>query len=213
MLLIAAAVTAEIEALIGGPGFVRLGENCWRHRNKPVLVVAIGIGLVDFSAGLEAVLKDHAIDRVILTGSCGVYPGVVGQWSVGSLVAPREVILADSLAPSGKTYFPAPLPQYCRLDEELAACLLPSADGRALTLAAITTDDDIAWALEQHYQAHFEQMELFALARVCELHRLPAAALLGVTNRVGAAAHQQWRSTAAAVAERCCEHLRKVFQL
>ncbi len=212
-LAIVAAVTAELEPLLQGAAFAGWGKGYWRHRQKPVLAAAVGVGLVDFAAGLEALLARHAVRGVVLTGSCGVYPAAARHWPPGSLVAPLEAVWADVQAMSGRGYFPGQLLQRGRLDRKLTAFLQPECGGRALTLATITAEDTAAAELEAFYQAQFEQMELFALVRVCARRHLPAAALLGVTNRVGGESHRQWREYAAPLAVRCGELLKIRLEL
>jgi nucleoside phosphorylase len=204
MLLIAAAVEAELEPLVKGYDFEAFrGPGLYHHRRRPVLAAAVGIGLVDFSAGLSPLLNQHGISRALLTGSCGVYPGFRERWPIGSLVRPDRVTLGDPAEACRQAYFPAPLERECRFEEEPDFGPEPEFGGHCLTLAAITSCDHAARRLEAFYQAAFEQMEAFAFARLCRSHGVPAAGLFAVVNEVGAQAHRQWRAQARAGAEQC----------
>jgi len=209
MLLIAAAVMAEIEPLVREYDFEPFREaGFYHHRRQPVLVAALGIGLVEFIAGLALLLKEYGVSRALLTGSCGVYPGSLSRWPPGCLVRPAGAILGDPAAAAGRAYFPAPLE--CRSDFTGGEALLPGDDdpaGNCLTLAAITSSQAAARRLEQFYRADFEQMEAFAFARLCRRSGIPAAALFAVVNEVGDNSHRQWLAGARAGAEKCAARL------
>ncbi|MCK5680540.1 hypothetical protein KAI46_06995, partial [bacterium] len=89
MQLICSAVIEELEPLLKSSIFNQVEPALFVHQNKPIVIAALGIGLVDFAAGFQNVLGDYpAIDKALLTGTCGVYPGALQKWPIGSLVSP-----------------------------------------------------------------------------------------------------------------------------
>ena len=214
MLLITAAVMAELEPLVREYDFEAFrGPGFYHHRRRPVLVAAVGIGLVDFSAGLALLLKEHGVSRALLTGSCGVYPGARQRWPLGTLARPARVMLGDPAAATGQAYFPAPMDCRCDLERGDPFPFDAEAEGDCLTLAAITSSNAAARRLEKFYRADFEQMEAFAFARLCRRLEIPAAALFAVVNEVGEQSHSQWLARSRAGAEKCAEVLGEKLDL
>ncbi|MEA3333562.1 MAG: hypothetical protein U9Q58_08190 [Pseudomonadota bacterium] len=196
MQLICSAVIEELEPLLQPSLFRQVGPALYTHRQKPVLVAALGVGLVDFACGFQALLGNYLVDEALLTGTCGVYPGAFRQWPIGSLVSPLKISLGDLAEVDQTGYFPAPIVQTCLLDENFSLGLAASIDLNCLTLTTITSNDQVAVRIEHHYQAHFEQMEAYAFARLCQLYKISGAVLFAVANRVGCDGHQQWRDNA-----------------
>src|SRR5262249_24414081 len=60
------------------------------------------------------------------------------------------------------------------------------------TTLAITTDDDLANLVGDTLSCEAEHLEAFAVAAACARAAVPFAALLGIANRVGASARQEW---------------------
>ena len=209
MHLICAAVIEELKPLIEAADFKKESESLFVHRQKPVLVAALGVGLVDFASGFQALLQNFKIDTALLTGTCGVYPDALSKWPIGVLVAPEKVSLGDLSEVEKSGYFPAPIITSCSFDEKLFSDLVPDVGGHCLTLATITADDQVASRIANHYQAHFEQMEAYAFARLCQINRVDGSALFAVANRVGCDSHVQWIANAqpgaAAAAKLVCE--------
>ncbi len=196
MQLICSAVIEELEPLLQSSIFNQVGPAFFVHRQKPVAVAALGVGLVDFACGFQALLGDYQVDEALLTGTCGVYPGVFQQWPVGSLVSPSKITLGDLSEVDQTGYFPAPVISTCLLNESFSRRLAPDSDTHCLTLTTITSDDRAAARIEQHYQAHFEQMEAYAFARLCQRQKISGALLFAVANQVGRDGHLQWLDNA-----------------
>jgi nucleoside phosphorylase len=196
MLLICAAVIEELQPLLVAGGFKQESENLFKHRNQSVLIAALGVGLLDFAGGFQAVLRDFKIDQALLTGTCGVYPEALAEFRLGTLVVPDKVSLGDLSEVEKSGYFPAPVAKSCTLEKELFSDQVPSSGGHCLTLATITAEDQVAMRIAGHYQAHFEHMEAYSFARICQLNRISGAALLAVVNQVGSEGHAQWRANA-----------------
>ena len=196
MLLVCSAVIEELEPLLQPSIFNQVAQALFVHRQKPVMVAALGVGLVDFTCGFQALLGNYQIDEALLTGTCGVYPGAFQQWPIGSLVSPLKISLGDLSEVDQTGYFPSPVISTSLLDENFLLRLAPGAEGHCLTLTTITSNDQVAARIEHHYQAHFEQMEAYAFARLCQRQKISGAVLFAVANQVGREGHQQWRAHA-----------------
>ncbi len=213
MQLICSAVIEELEPLLQASVFSQVAPAIYIHRQRPVLVAALGVGLVDFACGFQALLGNYQVDEALLTGTCGVYPGAFRQWPIGSLVSPLKISLGDLAEVDQTGYFPAPIVQTCFLDENHSLRSVSDVDMHCLTLATITSNDPVAVRIERHYQAHFEQMEAYAFARLCKRHKISGAVLFVVANRVGCDGHKQWRDNARQGACRCSTLLYEKFDL
>ena len=213
MQLICSAVIEELEPLLQSSIFNGVTPALFVHRQKPVVIAALGVGLVDFASGFQNLLSDYRIDEALLTGTCGVYPGAVQQWPIGSLVSPSKISLGDLSKVDQTGYFPAPVITTCLLNESLSRRLTPASDTHCLTLTTITSDDRAADRIEHHYQAHFEQMEAYAFARLCQRQKISGALLFAVANQVGRDGHQQWRDNARQGACLSAALLREEFDL
>ena len=197
MLLICAAVIEELQPLIVSGDFKQEGDNFFRHHDRSVMISALGVGMVDFASGLQAALCDFEINQALLTGTCGVYPEALVEFPLGTLVAPDKVSLGDLSEVEKSGYFPAPITKSCTIDKDFFGDQISCSGGHCLTLATITSEDRVAIRIAGHYQAHFEQMEAYTFARICQLNRVSAAALFAVVNQVGSEGHAQWRANAA----------------
>jgi nucleoside phosphorylase len=211
MLLICAAVIEELQPLLIAGDFKQAGENLFKHNDRPVLIAALGVGLVDFASGLQGVLCDFKIDKALLTGTCGVYPEALAESPLGTLVVPEKISLGDLSVVEKSGYFPAPVTQSCILDKELFCDLLPNLGGHCLTLATITADDQVAVKIAGYYRAEFEQMEAYAFARLCQINQVRGTALFAVVNQVGSQGHAQWRANAHAGAITAADLIRERF--
>ncbi len=196
MQLICTAVIEELEPLLQSATFKQEGKDLFIHHQKPVVLAALGVGLVDFTSGFQALLNRYQIEKALLTGTCGVYPEASRQWPIGSLVAPLKISLGDLSEVNKTGYFPAPITATCNLDKSFSRHLIPDLDTHCLTLATITSNDQTATRIENYYQSHFEQMEAYAFARSCQMQEISGAVLFAVANQVGRDGHQQWQTHA-----------------
>lgn len=62
---------------------------------------------------------------------------------------------------------------------------------RAMSTPAITLDSGLCVLLGKH--AELENLEVYGVALACGLHSVPWIATLGVSNSVGAGAHEAWK--------------------
>jgi len=203
----------ELQPLLADPAFQQESETLFRHRKKSLLAAACGVGLVDFAGSFQALLQNFKIDSALLTGTCGVYPEAEVSWPIGTLVVPEKVSLGDLSEVEKSGYLPAPVVSSCRLAENLFVDYKAKAGGHCLTLATITANDLTAGRIENYYKAHFEQMEAYAFARLCQLNRVRGSALFAVVNRVGSAGHKQWLANSRAGSAAAADLIRERFKL
>ncbi len=213
MQLICAAVIEELQPLLGSGTFKQESEKLFKHHSRPILIAALGVGLVDFASGFQTVLHNFEIDKALLTGTCGVYPEALVKYPLGTLVVPEKVSIGDLSEVERSGYFPPPVISSCNLDVELFLNLLPVSGGYCLTLATITADDQSAIRLANHYRVQFEQMEAYAFARICQLNRVTGTALFAVANQVGSVGHAQWRVNSGQCAVTVADLIRRRFTL
>ncbi len=213
MQLICSAVIEELEPLLQTSTFKQEGTALFSHRQKPVVAAALGVGLVDFVCGFQALLSKYQVDEALLTGTCGVYPAASRYWPIGSLVSPLKISLGALSEVDKIGYFPAPVISTCLLDESFSHRLLEGSDLHCLTLATITSDNQAAKRIENHYLAHLEQMEAYAFARLCQQQKISGAALFAVANQVGFDGHQQWRDNYREGACQCATFLQEKLHL
>jgi len=166
------------------------------------LTRAIGVGVVEASAGALEVLRELQPARVILVGTAGAYPRA--ELKIGSIVVARAaqlIVRADEYAPSA-------MPQRASGDASLADEIARSIGAPVVDAASplgITQTDLEARRIEG---AEVEQLECFALFRAAERLSVPAAAVLAVSNQVGANARAEWRQHRAAAESAAQEALR-----
>jgi nucleoside phosphorylase len=213
MQLICAAVIEELEPLLQSANFKQEATALFIHQQKPIVLAALGVGLVDFSSAFQVLLNRYQIEKALLTGTCGVYPEASRQWPIGTLVAPSKISLGDLSAVEKHGYFPAPIVTTCHLDENFSQYLMPDSGTHCLTLTTITSDDPTAARIESYYRSHFEQMEAYAFARICQLQEISGAVLFAVANQVGRDGHQQWLNHAQQGAHQSAINLREKLQL
>lgn len=163
---------------------------------------ALGVGPVRAAATTGRLLAEFAPSAVILVGSAGAYPA--GP-PVGSAVASARLGWADGASTQGLAYAPLAPPPVLADPSLLAACDVPHAS--VLTVPAITTDPALTAALASRDDGPWgvEHLEATAVALACAQVGVPFLALLGIANRVGPHAHEEWKQHRAA-AEAAARH-------
>ncbi len=151
---------------------------------------ALGVGPVRAAASMARLIVENAPDSVILVGSCGAY----GAVPVGAVRVASALGTGDAGAAVGRGYVPLP-PPVLAADPALAGAV-DAPGARVLTLAAITTDPAVAAVLGEDWD--LEHMEAYSAAHACAAAGVPFVAVLGVANRVGPGAHDEWRRHRAA---------------
>jgi nucleoside phosphorylase len=179
--LVAAAYPPEIEGLTQlVPAALARGR---------VVTRAVGIGLVESSAGAERALAETRPDRVILVGTAGFFAG--SGLSIGGVVVARRA----RLVVREPEYVPAVMPTQVNADADLASALAATLSAPLVTVASpvgVTCRDDEAARLGRD-GAEVEQLECFALLAAAARAGVPATAILAISNRVGASGAAEWR--------------------
>ncbi len=208
MILICAAIPGELRPLIDD-NFSQRDENFFQHRSKPLLLAALGIGSCSFLLGFVRIQSQFSLKQAVLTGTCGIYPGVtVDNSPAPTLFSPSSVRLADGLVIQGQGYFPDVMQQEFPLQADFWQ-RRHVLSGRCLSPAVITADDSLADQLGCRYQAMAEQMECFSFAAACQEFNIAGTALFAVSNMVGSSGHAQWLESHELVVEKSCQLIRE----
>jgi futalosine hydrolase len=161
----------------------------------------IGVGLVDAAIGAARVVASRKASGVVLLGTAGAYPG--SGLAIGDVVVAESIVLASPTGALVTDAMSAAIETDAGLVARFAAARVDAKRARVATTLAITTDDDIARALEASTRAHVEHLEAFAVARVCALANVPFTAVLGVANGVGARGRDEWRANHESASAAC----------
>jgi nucleoside phosphorylase len=163
----------------------------------------VGVGLVEAAIGASRTIEKVRPGAVVFVGTAGRYRPVV---PIGAAVVARRIRLASSSVARGEGYLPDILPAAMETDLALRRALArhaPLAD--VACPLAITKRAALARRLAADTGCTVETLEAFAVARAAAAHDLPFAAVLGISNDVGPAAHAQWRTHAATAAASACQ--------
>lgn len=164
----------------------------------------VGVGLPAAGAGTTRAVLERGASAVVLVGSAGVYPGRFA-FTPAEPVRLATVELVDAAARAGKAAFPPVMERRATADPALSAAL--GADLRAVHVAAtsaITLDDSLAHELAERTTCDVENLEALSVGLACAGLGVPFAALLAITNEVGARGHDQWLAHREAAAEQTC---------
>jgi len=200
-LLVLAAHTPELIGLEAALGPELTGQIA-RVR---VACATIGVGLPAAAAGTARRLHELRPRRVLLLGSCGIYPGRA-EFQPLCPVVPNEVQLVDGHVLAQRAAFPAPIPLVrvpdTRLSESLARSAPNALYGAVATTLGITTDDALARSLGELSGCAAENLEAYSVATACSDAGVPFVSLLVATNAVGSSGRAQWLAHQRAAAER-----------
>lgn len=189
-------------------GFAEVEKDIFMHRCQPLVAAPLGIGTCGFLLGFTRLVQRFAVSRALLTGTCGIYPGAVDEFPLGSLFSPSLSCLGAAAVAQDQGYVPDVVAQEFALHPGEWQQHGGVGSGRCLTLTAITADDLLAEQLGAYYRAVAEQMECFAFAAACHAYGISGSALFAVSNVVGRDGHVQWRSTHARVVEKSAACIR-----
>jgi nucleoside phosphorylase len=167
-------------------------------------VASVGVGAVVAAAATARLLAERRPPRVLLVGTCGAYDG---RLLVGDVLV-AEAALACSLDElEGRAYRPEP--ERIRFAATWPLPLALPAHPVAVP-PAITTSLDGARRLATVAAA--EHLELAGVFAACHGAGVPVAAVLGVANRVGPGAHEEWRANHARVSRAVVDAIRPVLE-
>jgi purine-nucleoside phosphorylase len=179
-------------------------------------LVPVGIGLVEAAIGTARALADEKAgpDALIFVGTAGAYGRDLAPGR--ALVVADELLLVSTAVVRRQAYLPDRVPTRIPASRRLSRSLLAAArrishpdgvvieGGAVANPLAITRDARLARALAEATSARAENLEVFAVARAARAWGVPFAAALGIANRVGPAAHTEWRTHQAAASAMAC---------
>jgi purine-nucleoside phosphorylase len=187
--LLLAAFPPELAGLDGAP------PAGWR-------VATTGVGAVVAASATARLLAEARPSRVLFVGTCGAYDS---RLAALDLLAARAAIATSLDELEGRAYRPSlervrfeatwVVPGLAAHDVAVPPAITRSADGAA-RLAAV---------------AAAEHLELTGVFAACLDAGVPVAAALAVANRVGPAAHGEWRANHARASRLLVEALRPVL--
>jgi nucleoside phosphorylase len=199
--LVAAAYPPELEGLSQ-----LLGAELTSGR---VVTRALGVGLVEATAGATKAIAELRPARIVLVGTCGVLPGV--QLPIGAVVVARRARLAVRTVED----VPAIMPTEAYADEELATrfgAALGTMLATVVCPVGVTSDDAEAARLTRT-GAEVEHLECFAVLAAAARATIPATAVLAVANTVGSRGSAEWRANRVRAEAAATQALAQVLQL
>ncbi|MFT3916496.1 MAG: phosphorylase [Anaeromyxobacteraceae bacterium] len=161
-------------------------------------VALSGVGAVAAAATTAHLIAVERPARVLFVGTCGAYDDRLGP---GDLLAASEVVATSLDEAEGRAFRPA-----VEVVRWTPGWALPLPGHPVAVTPAITRTEDGARRLAAVAAA--EHLELSGVFAACAAAGVPAAAALAVANRVGPAAHEEWRARHAAASRALVDALR-----
>jgi nucleoside phosphorylase len=196
------------------PELVGLGK-LKATRGQTIARGTVGVGLIEAAAGAARLIEELAPAAIFLVGTAGLYPGATIAPVIGSAVIAGTLHLASASVAGGSAYLPGPLPAVATPSPRLTRALDAATRLPRATVACplgISGTRAIARRLQTATSADVENLEAFAVARAATAARVPFAAVLGISNRVGPQSHAEWRAHADTAAGAACAALRTTLQ-
>lgn len=161
-------------------------------------VATTGVGAVAAAAATARLLALERPSRVLFVGTCGAYDA---RLAVQDLLAARAALATSLDELEGRAYRPAL--EVVRFEATWTVPALPLHD--VAVPPAITRT--AAGAARLAAVAAAEHLELTGVFAACRDAGVPVAAALAVANRVGPAAHEEWKANHARASRRLLEAL------
>ena len=174
-----------------------------------VVARALGVGLIEASAGATQAIAELKPDRIVLVGTCGVLPGVT--LPIGAVVVARRARLVVRAV----EYVPPIMPTEAYGDEELATRFGGALGAMTVTVACpvgVTSDDGEAARIAAT-GAEVEHLECFAVLAAAARALIPATAVLAIANTVGSKGSAEWRAHRVQAEAAAMQALARVLQL
>ena len=165
------------------------------------VVATCGIGAVAAAVETARLLREHRPRRLLFVGTCGAYDA---RLAVGDVLSAARAIAASVDELEGRAYRPA-----AETTRWPATWPLPFPAHDVVVPPAITLTEAGARALARVGAA--EHLELTGVFAACAAEAIPAAAALGVANRVGPDAHAEWKRENARVSARVVAAIRPLL--
>ncbi len=158
-----------------------------------------GIGAIAAAVTTARLVAELRPDRVLFVGTCGAYDE---RLAIGAHVSAAEAVAVSSEELDGRAYRPE-LERTCWP----ATWALPFPAFPVAVPPAITVG--VESALRLAARAPVEHLELTGVFAACHAAGVPVAGALAVANRVGPAAHAEWRANHARVSLALLEALER----
>jgi hypothetical protein len=191
-------------------------------------------GKVEHGTSQESpVLSDKylpQIEKIYFIGTAGLISEADINWDM-PVFSVNKVSLSLPLSLRKQAYVPKTYPEFilklsndlnvadCFSSLEITSSSELSRDIERLVFVGNGEDGEnveIQVPLPPHdgavYQPLLENMELYGVAQVAEEFNIPCSAILGVTNRTDASAHQDWISKHKRVSKLLCERFSELIQ-
>jgi nucleoside phosphorylase len=158
-----------------------------------IVAEPVGIGLSAAAGGTIARLSRLRPRAALFVGTCGAYEG--SGLSLAEVVVAKKAHLASTANVEGRGEFPGPMAIAAETDEVLSVAASAGHARRVdvATTLAVTVDDALAQKIAKSLGCQVEHLEAFAVAQSCASLGVRLAMLLGVANRVGKGAREEWR--------------------
>ena len=178
---------------------------------KRTVIAEAGVGAVNAAITLMDLLARHRLERVLMIGCAGVYPGVgldVGDVAIASEERYAEfgVETIDGWRPFEQPWMrllPHTItdqPAAFALDRERAAAfervaggLGRAGAGKFITVNGVSGDLETARRRGFRFDALVENMEGAGAAHVCALYGVPFAEVRGISNMAGVRDKNEWK--------------------
>jgi purine-nucleoside phosphorylase len=158
-------------------------------------VAVTGVGGINAAVATAKLLQELSPQRVLFIGTCGAY---TDRFGIGDCLAVSETIATSVPELQGRAF----RPQF-ETTRWLSDWTLPLPLAKAAVTLAITSNAEDAKFLAQI--ADVEHLELAGVFAACHTAKVPVAAALAVTNRVGPSAHAEWRENHEGASRRLVE--------
>ena len=177
----------------------------------PYAFLTTGVGTPRASMALATALDSAAqfgsnSRSVFFVATAGAYDSKV---SLNSAYLVSSALWSDAAMVQGKAYLPQ-VDKFETLSTDLSSPYSSSVHPmRALSTPAITLDAEVAHSFSEI--SELENLEVFGVGLAASFARVRWAAVLGVSNTVGADAHAQWKRHHQTASEAAQNLLKKCF--
>lgn len=161
----------------------------------------LGLGYLNAAINLDRYLNKlkKKPEKIIFLGTAGVFESL----KIADLVCVKNVSLLLSASRMNLAYSPIK-----KEDLTISSSLSKEFENIKKVRCFSSLDISLSKFLYLELKKDFpdeilvENMELFGLAKVSDDHKIPWEAYLGISNFIGARAHQEWKETNEIVSEK-----------
>jgi nucleoside phosphorylase len=184
--------------------------SAWREENKYLrnnslstdfLFLDLGIAYLNSALNLERYLLNlkEKPSQIIFLGTAGSFEGI----DIGDISSVSKVSLLMSTTRMKLAYTPLK-EEDLTINKKSEEKFSDIKSSHCFSSLGISQSKFLYLELKKEFKNEIlvENMELFGLAKVASDHKIPWEAYLGITNHIGARAHQEWKQSHAAVSEK-----------